>query len=191
MNEPILTKLATRESELNGILSLQQRNLRRHLSDAEAEAQGFLIAEFTADYLRAMNAVRPSVVAMDGDRVVGYAVVATRASRTGDPLLAALFDQIDPLIFNGRCLSDTSYVVVGQLCVDKLYRGRGLVGQLYGLFRESLEGDYDCAVTEVAKANGRSLQAHRRVGFQAIHSIEYEQLEWEIVLWDWKRRANG
>ncbi len=45
--------------------------------------------------------------------------------------------------------------------------------------------DYRYAITDVAKANRRSLQAHRKIGFQSIHSINFDGLEWEVVLWDW------
>ncbi len=68
----------------------------------------------------------------------------------------------------------------------KEYRGLGLVDRLYGHFRESLQGRYRCAVTDVARANQRSLKAHLKVGFQVIHAIEFDGLEWDIVLWDWR-----
>ena len=181
----ILTKLVNKDSELTGIRLLQSRNLKGNLSDAEAIDQGFLIAEYDLGYLRQMNDCRPSVIALDGDRVVGYALVATKESRAGHPLLSDLFHPIDQLYFKQEPLRDVEYVVVGQLCVDKDYRGTGLVPQLYRLFRASLEMDYRYAITDVAKANRRSLQAHRKIGFQAIHSINFDGLEGDVVLWDW------
>ncbi len=185
MDSKIVTRLAGRPSDLEGILSLQSRNLRRHLGDDEAAEQGFLIAEFDLGYLARMNDDRPSVVAVDGDRVVGYALAVTRRAGAGHPFLAALFHQIDQLDFNRVPLRTVDYVVVGQLCVDKEYRGKGLVPRLYRLFRESLQGEYLYGITDVARANKRSLQAHLKTGFQVIHSIEYGGLEWDVVLWDW------
>ena len=76
-------------------------------------------------------------------------------------------------------------MVVGQLCVDKDYRGQGLVGRLYAFFRASLEERYQCGVTDIARANRRSLKAHQKVGFEVIHAIEYDGLIWDVVLWDW------
>ena len=84
---------------------------------------------------------------------------------------------------------EAAYFFVGQLCVAKEYRGLGLVDRLYGHFREYLQDRYRHAVTDIAKANHRSLKAHLKVGFQVIHSIEFEGLEWNIVLWDWTART--
>jgi hypothetical protein len=37
-------------------------------------------------------------------------------------------------------------------------------------------------VTDIARANHRSLKAHQKVGFEVIHAIEYEGLTWDVVL---------
>ena len=76
-----------------------------------------------------------------------------------------------------------------QVWVAKEYRGIGLVGRLYGHFRESLQTHYRYTVTDIAKPNQRSLQAHLKTGFQVIHSINFEGLEWNVVLWDWTSRG--
>lgn len=182
-------KLAHETSELEGILDLQRRNLKRCLSGTEASEQGFLIAEYDLAYLRRLQAHRPSVVAVDEGRVVGYVLVVTRESREGHPFVAALIDEIDRIDHEGRRLAATDYVVVGQLCVDKDHRGQGLVERLYEEFRRSLEGGYRFAVTDIARANARSLKAHQRVGFRVIHQIEYEGLLWDVVLWDWSKQG--
>jgi len=178
-------KLAQEASELEGILALQRRNLKRCLSESEAEEQGFLIAEYDLDYLRQMQEQRPSVIAVDDGRVVGYALVVTQEVRKGLPFISDLFDEIDRISYRGSLLAGTDYVVVGQLCVDKDYRGQGLVNRLYASFRASLEEHYQCGVTDIARANRRSLKAHQKVGFEVIHAIEYEGLTWDVVLWDW------
>lgn len=172
-------------SQLEGILELQRRNLRRHLTEAEVAEQGFLIAEYDLAYLEQMHRQHPSVIAVEDGRVVGYALVITREVRNGHPFVAALFDAIDGLSHQGIALADIEYVVVGQLCVDRDHRGQGLVERLYGGFRESLQGRYRCGVTDIARANRRSLKAHQRVGFEVIHEIECEGLVWDVVLWDW------
>ena len=178
-------KLAQEVSELEGILALQRRNLKRCLSESEAEEQGFLIAEYNLAYLQQMQARRPSVVAVDDGRVVGYALVVTQEVRKGLPFISDFFDEIDRISYRGALLAGTDYVVVGQLCVDKDYRGQGLVDRLYGCFRASLDDRYHCGVTDIARANRRSLKAHQKVGFEVIHTIEYEGRTWDVVLWDW------
>lgn len=175
------------EAELTGILDLQSRNLKKNITAEEAASQGFLIAVFSMDYLKKMNDAHPSVIAKREDEVVGYALITTPAARMGHPLIEDLFNQIDTLSFDGIQLNQAKYAVVGQLCVDKSVRGMGLVQQLYGRFREELENEYDFGITDVARANSRSLKAHLKTGFQVIHSIGYGGIEWDVVLWDWRK----
>lgn len=172
--------------ELEGILALQRANLRKHLSDADAGQQGFLTAEYDLPFLHAMNAARPSIIAVHQSQVVGYALVATQPIRNGHPFVRNLFDAIDPIPFGGGCLGAIPYVVVGQLCVGREHRGRGLVRRLYGHFRDTLQSDYHCAVTDIARDNIRSMRAHQATGFQVVHSIRYEGREWDVVVWNWR-----
>lgn len=175
----------SRPDEITGIRDLQALNLRQHISAEEAAEQGFLTASYTMEYLQEMNAVSPSIIAKDGDKVVGYALVATKDIRKGHDLMEGLFDAIDQCTYNGRSLKDVNYVVVGQLCVAKAYRGQDLVQKLYGHFRHCLSNEYTYLITDVAKANTRSLKAHKKRGFQVIHELMYGGIGWDIVLWDW------
>jgi GNAT superfamily N-acetyltransferase len=181
----ISTQLVRQDSELEGILHLQRQNLRQHLTEEEAADQGFLTAQYSLDYLHQMHRVHPSVIAVDGDKLAGYALVIERSIGSGHPLLEDLIDQVDRLEYRNRPLRSSAYVVVGQLCVARDYRGAGLVPQLYQRFRESLQGQYQYAITDISCANRRSLKAHLKVGFQVIHSFLFEGNEWDIVLWDW------
>lgn len=188
-NTMIEIKCVTKDSELEAIQALQRANLRKNLSEPEAAKEGFLIAEYSLDFLRRMHESHPSVIAVDGDQLVGYALVTTKTARDGHSLLDDLCTHIDRLTYKNRPLKNAKYVLVGQLCVDKCHRGKGLVQQMYGLFRESLQSHYDYGITDVARANQRSLQAHLKTGFQVIHSIQFEGLEWDVILWDWTRKS--
>ncbi len=148
--------------------------------------QGFLTAEYDLPYLRAMNAAAPSIIAVDQSQVVRYALVATQTIRHGHPFIGALFQAIDPIFFRSQTFDKTPYVVVGQLCVGRHHRGQGLVQSLYQHFRESLQSDYHCAVTDIARENVRSLRAHPNTGFRIAHSIVYEGRVWDVVVWDWR-----
>ena len=172
-------------NEIIGIRDLQSLNLKQNITAEEAIEQGFLTAAYTIEYLQEMNAVFPSIIAKDGDKVVGYALVATKDIRKGHDLIEGLFDAIDACEYNGKLLRDVNYVVVGQLCVAKEYRGQDLVQKLYGHFRDCLSNEFTYLVTDVAKANVRSLKAHKKRGFQVINELTYGGFGWDIVLWDW------
>lgn len=177
----------TNTQELLGIQQLQAENLRKHIDATEAASQGFLMAEYSFEFLETMHQAAPSIIAKDGEKVVGYALVATQVVRDEHDLLADLFNTIDQTQFEGNTLKNSSYVVVGQLCVAKDYRGQGLVQQLYGHFKECLEDHFDFCITDVAQANARSLKAHKNTGYQVIDTLSYGGIAWDIVLWDWRK----
>ena len=152
------------QSEIIGIRDLQALNLKQYITSEEAIDQGFLTASFTIEYLQAMNSASPAIIAKDGDKVVGYALVATKDIRNGHDLVEGLFDAIDKCEYNGKLLRDVNYVVVGQLCVAK---------------------EYTYLITDIAQANARSLKAHQKRGFQVINELMYGGFKWDIVLWDW------
>lgn len=175
--------------DLEGIHELQRQNLRHHLPAEEALREGFTTAVYSVDFLREMHGAHPSVVARSGGRVVGYALVTLPGLRQGHPLLADLFGRLDAVRFRGRLLRDAGYVVVGQLCVGKGYRGRGLVQAMYGLFREGLSGRFEYCACDVDRENPRSLRVHARTGFEVVDTLEYGGALWDMMVWDWRAPA--
>jgi hypothetical protein len=145
------------------------------------------MAEYSLEFLEEMHALSPSIIAKDGDIVVGYALVAMAGIRDKHELVADLFNTADKLLYDGRLIKDCPYVVVGQLCVGKGYRGLGLVDRMYQRFREELQGQFDYCITDVAQANPRSLKAHMRTGYKVIETLDYGGIGWDIVLWDWRK----
>ena len=75
---------------------------------------------------------------------------------------------------------------MGQICVAREYRGLGLVKQLYQQHRACYGNQYDFLLTEVATRNQRSLRAHEKLGFHAIHTYHDAMDEWQVIIWDWK-----
>ena len=181
----IRIKLVSDFSELEGIKTLQDQNLKKNLSNADTEAEGFVTAEYSIEFLQTLHQQSPSIIAKDEALVVGYALVALKSIRYQHELLADLFDNIDKIEYKGQLLKKSNYVVVGQLCVAKNYRGVGLVQQMYQHFKTSLSEKYNYCLTDIAENNPRSLKAHLKTGFQVVDTLHYGGIQWDIVLWDW------
>lgn len=178
-------KLVSDFSELEGIKNLQNQNLKKNLSFADAVAEGFVTAEYSIEFLQTLHEKSPSVIAKDGNLVVGYALVALKSIRDQHELLADLFNSIDRIEYKGQLLKNSRYVVAGLLCVAKNYRGLGLVQQMYQHFKSSLSEKYDYCLTDIAENNPRSLKSHLKTGFQVVDTLHYGGIDWDIVLWDW------
>jgi L-amino acid N-acyltransferase YncA len=98
-----------------------------------------------------------------------------------------MFDVFDQISYNNKRISEYNYIIVGQVCIDKNYRGAGVFDNCYTAYKEFYKHGYELAITEIAATNLRSLKAHKRIGFEEIHSYTASnKTEWIIVVWDWK-----
>ena len=169
------------------LLALQAANLGTHLSPEEAKEQGFLTVQHHIELLEKMRALEPQVVIKEEGQIVAYVLAMPRSMRNDIPILIPFFDQLDLIQFQGLPLKDTSYILNGQVCVDKSHRGKGTFDLLFQGMKSYLSDRYNYVVTEIAQRNTRSLRAHSRVGFQTIDTYTSPEGEdWAVVLWDWK-----
>jgi len=185
-------RAAASEQDLEQILALQRRNFEEVVGPELAARDGFVTVRHDLELLRDMNRAEAHVVAISGDRVVGYALAMRREFEPRVPILAPMVEKLRGLRHGGRAVNDWRYFIMGQVCVDAAFRGQGVFA---GLFREmrALYGErYDMVITEVARRNGRSIRAHEKVGFELLHRYTDDAGEvWDVVLWDWRPRARG
>ncbi len=177
---------ASSTEDLQGILDLQLENHLTTLSLEEKKSQGFVTVRHSIEQLEELNKIAPHIIAKYENEVVGYILAMTKASRNLIPVLIPMFDQFDQLLYRGKSVSEYEYLVIGQVCVGKNQRGKGLFDQMYQAYQQAFQSSYDFAITEISLSNVRSLAAHHRVGFEIIHQFEDETQRWGIVAWDWK-----
>ena len=115
----IIYTTAQSEHELKQILSLQRANLPQYISDSESKDQGFVTVEHSFDLLSNMQRSAPQVIALDQNRVVGYALVMLPSFADQIPVLIPMFDMLATLSYHGKSLHEYQYYVMGQVCIDK------------------------------------------------------------------------
>ena len=184
---------AQTEADLRGILALQQQNLKRNLSDDVQADQGFITLQYTLEQMHKMHEAAPSVVAKDGEMVVGYALVTTPDMRQFIPELGTLFDQIDTITYQDKPLNVFPYYVMGQVCVADGYRGQGVFDALYAHHKTTYQTRYQLLITDISTRNTRSFRAHERVGFRPVARFHEATAgeEWIVVVWDWSEARNA
>ena len=172
--------------ELQQILQLQQLYLAGNNAAQEEKEQGFVTVHHTIEKLERLHQLAPSVIIKDNDEVVAYALVMLNAAAELIPELVSMFTMLQTLSYKNRPLDQYQYYVMGQICIHKSYRGRGIFELLYQKHKELMQPQYDFVVTEIAARNTRSIRAHEKVGFQLLHRFADEREEWNVVLWDWQ-----
>jgi GNAT superfamily N-acetyltransferase len=190
MAGPIDYATVSSSDEVRQILELQAANLPSALTPDTLASQGFVTVRHDRDVLERMNETAPAIVARDGDRVVGYALVMPRAFASDVPILRPLFRMLDALSWRGALLRDQPrWFVMGQICVAAGYRGRGIFDGLYRTMAGAYRDRYDFTVTEVAARNTRSLRAHARAGFQTLQRYADATTgeQWHVIVLDFTR----
>ena len=162
-------------NDLKEILELQRINLPDQLTDDDRKQEGFVTISHSLELLERMNDVCPHIVARDNGRVVGYALCMHPDFSEEIPILLSMFEMINTL------LEDRSYMVMGQVCVDKGYRGKGVFRGLYQAMKVALEGEFELIVTEVDGRNTRSLDAHLAIGFRVIKKYQSDGRDWYLI----------
>jgi len=180
-----LIRFASSTSDLKQILLLQSDNAKSTLSASAIENEGFVTVRHGLDQLQEMQRQSPQILAVDGDTLAGYALVMPRELKNSIPVLIPMFNLLDTLTYKGAPVKDLRYYVMGQICVAKAYRGKGVFRQLYAAHKKHLSGTYDYCITEISSRNLRSMRAHEKVGFTLLHRFSDATDEWNIVLWDW------
>ncbi|SNR17580.1 GNAT family N-acetyltransferase [Tenacibaculum jejuense] len=163
-------------SELKQILALQQRNLPKQLTEEEKKTQGFVTVEHDIEILSKMHNLHPHIIAKDNNSVVGYALSMSTSFKNEIPVLIPMFNEIDKLDIH------PNFIVMGQVCVDKAYRGKGIFRGLYDTMVTTFSGQFTSIITEIDANNTRSLKAHEAIGFSDLCTYETEQQLWKVVV---------
>lgn len=179
-------KKALKKTDLQEILNLQRLNLRKNISNSEISEYGFVFVSHSLTDLQQLNKVERQIIAKDGVSLVGYCLVMTKDSRTIIPSLFPMFEEFESIVYQEKTISKFNYIVVGQVCITKEYRSKGIFRKLYETYKRIYAPKFDFAITEISTRNLRSLTAHQKIGFRILSTYRDTAEEWAIVIWDWK-----
>jgi GNAT superfamily N-acetyltransferase len=159
------------------VLDLQRQN---HVATPGVAGgpDGFVSLAYTARTLDLARGPFHHVLAKSGAAVAGYALVLLREQ-------GAMFSELEPMFaVADQALGERPYFVMGQVCVAQAYRGQGVFDGLYRALRGQMREHFPLVVTEVSRANPRSLRAHERIGFRALGADPASA--WVVLAWDWR-----
>jgi len=174
--------------ELHGILELQAKNITENLTQNEISKEGFVTLSHEIELLELMNSYERQIIAVHEGKVIGYALIMVQELRNKIPVLVPMFQKLDTMSYKSKKISEARYYIMGQVCIDKEFRGKGLFAKLYEKHHTDLAHKYDYCITEVAYRNTRSIRAHEKVGFKEIHSFSDETDNWSIILLELKSK---
>lgn len=176
--------------DLIQIKHLNQENLKNNLSQRDRLKYGFLTLEYDIELLLKVNNIEKTIVAKNGNKIVAYAIVINKTAYGLNKLFDDLIDRVNNLKYNKTNLYKIDYALVGQLCISKDYRGKGLVKEIYKFFKKEYSKKYKYLVTDIDERNTRSLNAHLKNKFQIIDNFYWGDSYWNIILWNWSNKKD-
>lgn len=181
----IVIDIARSTKDLQQIIALQHVNHKLSLSDEERLENGFVTLRHDLEQLQQMMESVPQVVARSTKGIIGFALVLLKEHANMFPILHSMFEIFDETIYKGQILGNTSYYVMGQVCIDKDYRGQGIFQRLYQEQKRLLSSSFDLCLTEASVHNKPSMRAHQKVGFKILKEYSDHTDDWAMLLWDW------
>jgi ribosomal protein S18 acetylase RimI-like enzyme len=172
--------------ELEQILELQNYNHYENVSPELKKENGFVTVRHNLELLLKMNNKAKQIIAVENGKVIGYALVMLKEFRALISVLVPMFETFENTTFKNSKLSNFNYYVMGQVCISKEYRGKGVFKNLYLKHKEIYSSQFELCLTEVSSSNPRSMKAHQKVGFKTISTFKDATDEWNILSWDWK-----
>lgn len=173
-----------KSADFRQILTLQKEN---HISTVTDPTEGFVTLEMDETLLEAMRGQYKHVIAKDGARIAGYALVMLPDFAGRFPLLEPMVAFIRQAYYMDQPVAELRYFIMGQICVAAAYRQQGVFRELYNQLRSQMQPAFDIVITEVSTANPRSLMGHKAVGFRSLEIPgQAASAEWDIIGWNWQ-----
>jgi hypothetical protein len=170
-----------RDSDYPALLALQEANLRDNLP-VEARAEGFLSARFTREQFAEMDTGGAVVVAQAEDAIAGYLCASTVDFNRRFALLAAMIERYPQLALHGRPLTSFTSFVYGPVCVDRAFRGRGMLRGLFHALLHETAVRFEIGVAFVAHDNAHSYAAHvQGLGMQDVGHFDFDGRRYRIL----------
>jgi hypothetical protein len=161
------------ESDFEGILDLQSRNLYANLSSAEL-AGGFVMTPFTPDLLRQLLIQTGVFVAECEGQIGGYLLAGDWEFFSRWDIFKVMISRLPELRFQGREITVDNSFQYGPICIDQVIRGSKVFPQLFDLMRCSFAPKFPIGVTFINQLNQRSFAAHtRKLDLKIIDEFEF------------------
>lgn len=158
------------------IPAVESLQLRYHVStiSEEDKKDGFVTTLFTPEQLKSLIDEEDGLfIAVDGDEVVAYAMAASWDYWSAWPLFQYMIEDLPKTEYKGDLLSTDNSYQYGPICIEKSYRGQGIIKDMIDYIRKAFP-QYKYLITFVNQVNPRSYRAHTvKAGLELIKTFQF------------------
>lgn len=180
------TRIGT-DKDIPGVLALQERYLFRNLNEVERQ-KGFVTTPFTPHQIEVILKQNGLFIAENKtNAIVGYAFAGSWAYFEQWDIFNVMISRFPTLSFKGKDITTHNSFQYGPVCIDEIYRGKGLLHQLFEAMRIEFLKRYSLSVTFINAVNVVSEKAHiQKLGWEIIDTFEFNQNTYIVLAFDMK-----
>lgn len=170
--------------DITGVLALQELYLVSNLSEEEKKS-GFVTTPFTIKQLTYVINNEGLFIAKDDNKIIAYIFAESWPFFSQWPIFEHMISLFPKLSFQDFEISSTSSFQYGPICIDKKYRGKGLINLLFEFMRVHVVKKYPLSLTFINKTNIPSLKAHtEKLKWTTIADFEFNNNNYYILAYD-------
>lgn len=175
-------------SDILGILSLQEKNLFSNLTTEEREF-GFVTTPFTKIQIQEIIKQNGIFVAENNENIIiAYAFAGSWKYFEQWDIFNYMVSRFPKLSFNGAIISTENSFQYGPVCIDKNYRGKGVLNLIFEEMRIQFSKRYPISITFINKVNVISEKAHtKKLGWRIIDEFNFNNNTYIGLAFDMKK----
>lgn len=174
-------------SDIDGILSLQEKYLYSKLSETERKS-GFVTTPFTVSQIEEIIRENGIFIAEDEhNSIIAYAFAGSWKYFEQWEIFNFMVSRFPSLSFRGNEITTENSFQYGPVCIDKNYRGNGVLNLIFEEMRIEFYKKYPISVTFINKINVISEKAHtKKLGWEIIDEFEFNDKNYIGLAFDMK-----
>lgn len=152
----------------------------------EDKKDGFVTTNFTREQLKKLILEEQGLfIARHEGAVVAYVMAASWQFWSVWPIFSRMIADLPKLTFAGHTLSTENSYQYGPVCVDKAYRGSGVLEAIFEFAREKMSHRYPVLVTFINQINTRSYRAHtQKLGLVVLAEFDFNNNHYLELAYD-------
>ncbi|MET6989713.1 GNAT family acetyltransferase [Sediminicola arcticus] len=172
-------------SDIFGVLKLQELNLYKNLSEEELKG-GFVTTPFTAKQIEEIIEQQGLYVCVnEQENVIAYVFAGSWAYFSQWEIFNIMTSRFHNISFNNVQITTNNSFQYGPICIQKDYRGQGIINSIFETMRLFFVDKYPLSITFINNLNVISKRAHtHKLGWQVIDTFEFNNKTYIALAFD-------
>ena len=152
----------------------------------EDKKDGFITTAFTKEQMVDLITLEQGLfIAIENEKIVAYVMSASWKFWSRWPMFAFMMEDLPNLEYLDQKLTVQNSYQYGPVCVDKEYRGSGVLEKIFDFARENMAKRFPILVTFINKINQRSFEAHtKKLKLEVIKEFTYNNNNYYELVYD-------